>query len=135
MSNGAKVTEMKWTTKPKEVVPQPKVTVEQVDVNELINQFPYKLYGQRVMAYEIEVETVSGLYVPETSKRDGEMRTNTGYVIGVGDEVTFCKPGDTVLFGRYSGAWQELEGKRYRLMNEEDLLAKVVAKKELYNAI
>lgn len=128
MSNGVRATDMKWTTKP-EVVLQPKVTVEQVDVNELINLFPYKLYGQRVMAYEIEVETVSGLIVPE-SARAGEMRTNTGYVIGVGDEVTFCKPGDTVLFGRYSGAWQELEGKRYRLMNQEDLLAKVVANKK-----
>jgi len=124
MSNGANVTEMKWTTKPKEVVLQPKVTVEQVDVKQLIDQFPYELYGQRVMAYEIEVETVSGLYVPEASKRDGEMRTNEGYVVAVGDEVTFCMPGDIILFGRYSGAWQELEGKRYRLMNQEDILAK-----------
>lgn len=97
---------------------------EEVDVKEMINNFPYKLYGQRLMVYEKEVEKVSGLFIPEISKREGEMRTNEGYVIAVGDEVTFCKLEDIVLYGRFSGAWQDVDGKRFRLMNEEDLLAK-----------
>lgn len=97
---------------------------EEVDVKELINQFPYKLYGQRLMVYEKEVERVGGLYIPDTAKRDGEMRTNEGYVIAIGDEVTFCKLEDIVLYGRYSGAWQDVNGKRFRLMNQEDVLGK-----------
>ncbi|MBT9169212.1 MAG: 10 kDa chaperonin [Syntrophomonadaceae bacterium] len=98
--------------------------IERVSVSELVRNFPYKLYSQRVVAYEIEIETVGGLYIPMESRRDGEMRTNEGYVIAVGDDVNFCKVGDIILYGRYSGAWQEVDGKRYRFMNEEDILAK-----------
>jgi len=114
------------------IADEQKVEHEDVDVKELIKVFPYVLFGQRVVVYEIEIEKVSGLFIPETSRREGEMRTNEGYVISVGEEVSFCKPGDTILYGRYSGAWQEISGKRYRIMNEEDILA--IKKEDVHHA-
>lgn len=107
------------------------VVMEKVDVKSLISTFPYTPYYGRLVVFELEIEQVSGIFVPESSRRDGEMRTNEGYVIAIGENVNFCKPNDIVLYGRFSGFWQEVNGRRYRIMNEEDVIA---LKRESNNA-
>ncbi len=99
------------------------VVEEEVNIENLIADFPYTPFGQRVFAYELNVKSVGGIFIPETVRADGQMRTNEGIVVAIGREVTFCKPKDTILYGRFSGAWQEINGKRFRMMNEEDIIA------------
>lgn len=97
--------------------------VVDIDVTKQIEEFPYEPYSQRLFVYEREVTKVGLIHIPESSQKDGEMRTSEGYVIATALDVTFCKPGDIILYGRYSGAWQLVNGQRYRVMNEEDILA------------
>lgn len=66
--------------------------------------------------------TAGGLYIPESSET---MKATEGEVVAVGDEVSALKVGDIVFWGKYSGATFERDGKKYLMMNEEDVIAKV----------
>jgi len=83
--------------------------------------------GARVLILpdEGEDKTSSGLYLPETAKE----KPQRGTVEAIGDEeemVTNLKTGDKVLFPKYSGNEIKLDGKTYLLMDEADVLARVV---------
>ncbi len=94
----------------------------EVDVAKEIAEFPLVPYSQRVYVKEDEVLKFGRLFVPETSRKEGEMQTNAGTVLAIGQGVTFIKPGDKILYARYSGAW--VLGQKYRVMNEEDILGR-----------
>lgn len=94
-----------------------------VDIKNLIEKFPYEPYPQRLFVYEREITKVGLIHIPESSQKDGEMRTSEGYVIATAHDARFCQPGDIILYGRYSGAWQLVNGQRFRVMNEEDIIA------------
>jgi chaperonin GroES len=42
---------------------------------------------------------------------------------GTKDEEMILKVGDTVLYGKYAGTEIELEGKKYLMMRQSDVLA------------
>lgn len=92
------------------------------DVNKEISNFPLVPYMKRLYVIEEEVVKSHGLFIPETSRKEGEMQTNIGLVVAIGEGVTFAKPGDRVLYARYSGSW--VLNKKFRVMNEEDLLGR-----------
>lgn len=71
-------------------------------------------------------KTEGGIYIPDNAKE----KLTKGIVIAVGRGKTLkdgrlqepsVKPGDRVLFGKYSGNEVEQDGKSYVLMHEEDL--------------
>ncbi len=74
-----------------------------------------------------EVKTASGIFLPDTAKKD---KPQTGKVIAVGKgkynengklipmEV---KPGDEVMFAKYIGAELKLDGKDYLVISERDV--------------
>lgn len=97
-----------------------------IDIEKEIADFPLIPYTSRVYVVEEEIDKVGGIYVPPTARKDGEMQTNMGYVVAVADDVTFCSPGERIFYGRYSGAW--VMDKRYRVMNEQDILGKFIGK-------
>ncbi len=72
---------------------------------------------------EAETKTASGLYIPDTAKE----KPQEGKIIAVGpgkkDEPMEVKPGDTVLYGKYSGTEINVEGKTYMMMRQSDVLA------------
>lgn len=76
---------------------------------------------------EAEAKTKSGLYIPDTAKEkplEGEViAVGTGRVNEDGKTLPLIvKPGDTVLFGKYSGNEIKIEGQEYVLMKEEEVL-------------
>lgn len=73
----------------------------------------------RILVRRKEVEKVGSLYVPVDSK---EMKATEGEVLAVGSECDTVNVGDTVFFGKYSGAELERNGQKFVLMNEEDVL-------------
>jgi co-chaperonin GroES (HSP10) len=93
-----------------------------IDVEKEIADFPMEPYTGRLYVVEEEVEKSHGLFIPEKFAKDGEMQTNTGYVVAIGAEVGFVKPGDRIFYGQFSGAW--VMNKRYRVMNEKDILGR-----------
>jgi len=95
--------------------------LEHIDVDKEIEELKLHPVFSRIVVKEVEVQKVGSLYVPETSK-DGELQTNEGYVLAVGEDVERFKPKDHIYYGRYSGFWCRIGGKKYRVMNEEDVI-------------
>lgn len=70
-----------------------------------------------------EEKTVGGIIIPDTAKE----KPLQGSVLAVGngtkDEEMVLKAGDRVLYGKYSGTEVELEGEKYLIMRQSDVLA------------
>ena len=70
-----------------------------------------------------EEKTVAGIIIPDTAKE----KPLKGEVLAVGngtkDEEMVLKVVDTVLYGKYSGNEVELDGEKYLIMRQSDVLA------------
>lgn len=70
-----------------------------------------------------EEKTIGGIIIPDTAKE----KPLKGEVVAVGngtkEEEMAVKVGDTVLYGKYAGTELELEGNKYLIMRQSDILA------------
>jgi chaperonin GroES len=91
----------------------------------------YKPYGDRVLVRRDETseKTSGGIYIPEIARQ----KEQSGEVIAVGPGrknekgemvIPGVKPGDKVLFGKYSGTEVpiEIDGADYLLIRDEEIL-------------
>ena len=82
--------------------------------------FELRMTGSRVLVkaeYQAEHQNPSGVIVVESHAPEV-----IGTVIGCG-LVQDVKPGDVVLFAPQSGSVMELEGSKYLVLHEEEILA------------
>ena len=72
---------------------------------------------------EAETKTASGLYIPDTAKE----KPQEGKVIAAGpgkkDEPMEVKVGDEAIYGKYAGTEVTVEGKKYLIVKQSDILA------------
>ena len=72
---------------------------------------------------EAETKTAAGLYIPDTAKE----KPQEGMVIAAGpgkkDEPMEVKVGDEVIYGKYAGTEVTVEGKKYLIVKQSDILA------------
>ena len=72
---------------------------------------------------EAEVKTAGGIIIPDSAKE----KPLKGKVVATGngtkDEEMVVKVGDTVLYGKYAGTEIEVEGAKYLMMRQSDILA------------
>ena len=70
-----------------------------------------------------EEKTVGGIIIPDSAKE----KPLKGNVVAVGkgtkDEEMVLKAGDSVLYGKFAGTELELEGERFLIMRQSDVLA------------
>ena len=70
-----------------------------------------------------EEKTAGGIIIPDTAKE----KPLQGEVLAAGngtkDEEMVLKAGDTVLYGKYAGTEVELDGEKYLIMRQSDVLA------------
>ena len=70
-----------------------------------------------------EAKTASGIIIPDSAKE----KPLKGSVIATGkgtqDEEMVLKKGDQVLYGKYAGTEIELDGEKYLIMRQSDILA------------
>ena len=83
-----------------------------------------KPLADRVLVQPAQAEEkVGGIIIPDTAKE----KPLKGNVVAVGegtkDEPMILKEGDEVLYGKYSGTELELEGVKYLIMRQSDVLA------------
>ena len=83
-----------------------------------------KPLADRVLVLPAQAEEkVGGIIIPDTAKE----KPLKGNVVAVGegtkDEPMILKEGDEVLYGKYSGTELELEGVKYLIMRQNDVLA------------
>lgn len=84
--------------------------------------------GSRVLIRPLEKEsmTKSGIVLPETAKE----KPQQGVIEALGTEeemMTDLAVGDTVLYAKYTGTEIELEGTKYLVLEENDVLARITA--------
>lgn len=70
-----------------------------------------------------EEVTVGGIIIPDSAKEKPLKGTVVAAGDGTKDEKMQLKEGDTVLYGKYAGTELELEGKKYLIMRQSDVLA------------
>jgi chaperonin GroES len=85
-----------------------------------------------VKRIEHEAKTASGLIIPDTAKEkpmEGEViavgsgtRSESGQVLALD-----VKPGDRILFGKWSGNEIKIDGQEYLVMKESDIMGIMVA--------
>ncbi len=70
-----------------------------------------------------EEKTIGGIIIPDTAKE----KPLKGEVLACGkgtkDEEMVLKVGDQVLYGKYAGQELELEGEKYLIMRQSDVVA------------
>ena len=70
-------------------------------------------------------EKVGGIIIPDTAKE----KPQRGSIVATGNgtkvEEMILKVGDVVLYGKYSGTEIELDGEKYLMMRQSDVLAVV----------
>lgn len=68
-------------------------------------------------------EKVGGIIIPDTAKE----KPLRGKIVAAGkgtkDEEMILKEGDEVLYGKYAGTELELDGEKYLIMRQLDVLA------------
>ena len=84
---------------------------------------------------ETAEKTASGLFIPDSAKE----KPQEGEVIAVGqgkraDDGKLIpldvKPGDRILFGKYSGSDIKMDGEEYLIMREDEVLGVIDAGKK-----
>ena len=70
-----------------------------------------------------EEKTVGGIIIPDTAKEKPLQGTVLAAGNGTKDEEMVLKAGDRVLYGKYSGTEVELDGEKYLIMRQSDVLA------------
>jgi len=72
-----------------------------------------------------EEKTIGGIIIPDSAKE----KPLRGEVLAVGngtkDEQMVLQAGDQVLYGKYAGTELELDGEKYLIMRQSDVLAKI----------
>ena len=68
-------------------------------------------------------EKIGGIIIPDTASKE---KPTQGVIVAVGngtkDEPMTLKAGDNVLYGKYAGTEIELEGEKYLIMRQSDVL-------------
>ena len=70
-----------------------------------------------------ETKTQSGIIIPDTAKEKPLKGTVVAVGNGTKDEDMVLKQGDVVLYGKYAGTELEIEGKKYLIMRQSDVVA------------
>lgn len=92
-----------------------------------------KPIGDRVIVQRLgsAEKTKSGLFLPDAAQekpQEGKViAVGSGKMLKSGKVVPLSvKPGDRILFGKYSGSEIKVDDKEYVFLNEDDILAIVI---------
>ena len=70
-----------------------------------------------------EETTLAGIIIPDSAKEKPLRGTVLAVGNGTKDEEMVLKEGDNVLYGKYAGTEIELDGEKYLIMRQTDVLA------------
>ena len=86
-----------------------------------------KPLADRVLVLPAQAEEkVGGLIIPYTAKEKPQHGPIVAAGNGTKDEEMILKEGDEILYGKYSGTELEVEGTKYLIMRQSDVLAVVL---------
>jgi len=96
-----------------------------------------------VMPYQTAQQTKGGLYIPDEVRERESVATTVAYVLkvgplaykdpdkfgnhgSVGTPVPWCKEGQWVCIGRYSGSRFKIDGGEVRIINDDEIIATIL---------
>ena len=91
-----------------------------------------------VMPYEGQAKTSSGLYIPDEVRERERVATVVAYVMKLGplaykdpdkfgpEGEPWCKEGQWVCIGRYSGSRFKIDGGEVRIINDDEVIATIL---------
>ena len=89
-----------------------------------------KPLGDRVVVEHVEQaeKSAGGVFLPDTAKEKPQegrvLAVGTGRTLDNGTKLAMdVKPGDKIIYSKYSGSEIKLEGKEYLIISEKDVLA------------
>ena len=135
--------EQKWAQEEQEKVPSlddaysedGSLAVEKLE-DSVVNRIPQPT-GWRViiLPYRGAEKTKGGIVLSDQTREKQQLTTVCGYVLAVGDLAykdegkfpngPWCEKGDWVIFGRYAGARIGLDGGEIRILNDDEILARI----------
>ena len=104
--------------------------------SDLLDQLPDPT-GWRILIlpYRGQGQTEGGIHLTEKTVERQQIATVLGYVLKTGELAyqdkhkfptgPWCKAGDWVLFGRYAGSRFDIEGGEVKILNDDEIIAKV----------
>ena len=94
-----------------------------------------------ILPYRGKGKTEGGIYLPDAVVQEQTVSTQVGYVLKVGslaygDKEKFptgpwCAKGDWVMFARYAGSRFKIDGGEVRILNDDDVLAKILEPEDI----
>ena len=88
-----------------------------------------------ILPYRGKGKTDGGIYLPDKVVEEHTVSTQVGYVLKVGDLAykdpdkfpvgPWCEQGDWVMFARYAGSRFKIDGVEVRILNDDEILAKI----------
>ena len=118
------------------VEPQERVLDPSLADQSLIDRMPSPT-GWRllILPYRGKGKTEGGLYLPDKVVEDTQISTQVGFVLKMGpmaykDPEKFpsgpwCAEKDWVMFARYAGSRFKIDGGEVRILNDDEILAKI----------
>ncbi len=70
-----------------------------------------------------EEKTVNGIIIPDSAKEKPLKGTVKAVGQGTKDEEMVLREGNVVLYGKYAGTEIEIDGEKYLIMRQSDVLA------------
>ena len=72
-------------------------------------------------------EKIGGIIIPDTAKEKPQQAmveaVGSGKLLETGERVAIdVKPGDRILFGKYSGSEIKIDGNEYLILREDEIL-------------
>ena len=88
-----------------------------------------------VLHYRGAKKTKGGIELAEETLERQQLTTTCAYVLAVGPlsykdtdkfpDGPWCKEGDWIIFGRYAGARMGIDGGEIRILNDDEILARI----------
>ena len=88
-----------------------------------------------ILPYRGKGKTEGGLYLPDKVVEDNQISTQVGFVLKMGSMAykdpekfpsgPWCAEKDWVMFARYAGSRFKIDGGEVRILNDDEILAKI----------
>jgi chaperonin GroES len=94
-----------------------------------------------ILPYKGVEKTKGGLLLTDKAIEEQQLTTNVGLILSMGSDAyadknkfpngPWCKKGDWVVFAKYAGSRVRIEGGEIRILNDDEILAKLKDPKDV----
>ncbi len=94
-----------------------------------------------IVPYKGVEKTKGGLLLTDKAIEEQQLTTNVGLILSMGSDAyadknkfpngPWCKKGDWVVFAKYAGSRVKIEGGEIRILNDDEILAKLKDPKDV----